>query len=97
MSNQRIASDRLYHKGVNRPLTGEVARQGFLINAAMGILSKAAPQMNMLSEGFPILMLTSFYILTSLLPSLVNLFTSSFSEGLNEIQNLFLKLGGQIK
>lgn len=69
----------------------------FLINAAMGILSKAAPQMNMLSEGFPILMLTSFYILTSLLPSLVNLFTSSFSEGLNEIQNLFLKLGGQIK
>ena len=38
----------------------------FLINVTMGILSKAAPQMNLLSEGFPILILTAFYIMRKL-------------------------------
>ncbi len=69
----------------------------FLINGAMGILSKASPQMNMLSEGFPILIMTTFFILTWLMPQLVNLFTSSFDDALKEIQNLYLKLGGQIQ
>lgn len=68
----------------------------FLINAAMGVLAKAAPQMNMLAEGFPILMLTAFFLLTALLPQLMQMFTSSFDAGLKEIQNLILKVGGQI-
>lgn len=69
----------------------------FLINAAVGILSKAAPQMNMLSEGFPILMLTAFFLITTILPQLCNLFTQSFAEGFKELEKLFLHLGGQIQ
>lgn len=52
----------------------------FLINVTMGLLSKAAPQMNLLSEGFPILILVTFVMILYLLPSLINLFQSSFRD-----------------
>ena len=60
----------------------------------MGILSKAAPQMNLLSEGFPILMLTSFLILSFLMPALMEFFTDSFVRGFRTLERLFISLGG---
>ena len=66
----------------------------FLINVCMGILSKAAPQMNLLSEGFPILMLTSFLILSFLMPALMEFFTDSFVRGFRTLERLFISLGG---
>ena len=66
----------------------------FLINVTMGILSKAAPQMNLLSEGFPILILTSFFIITRLLPDFVDLFMKNFVSGFRQIEQLFIKLSG---
>ncbi|MBP5436760.1 MAG: flagellar biosynthetic protein FliR [Treponema sp.] len=72
------------------PLMGTL----FLINVAMGILSKAAPQMNLLSEGFPTLMLTSFFVIWTLLPEFFNFFTNSFVTGFRQIERLFISLGG---
>lgn len=72
------------------PLMGTL----FLINVTMGILSKAAPQMNLLSEGFPILMLTAFFVITILLPDFCDFFISSFQRGFRNIERLFVSLGG---
>ena len=66
----------------------------FLINVTMGILSKAAPQMNLLSEGFPIMMLTSFFIIAVLLPYLVQFFTEGFYRGFKEIIHMIGILSG---
>lgn len=66
-----------------------------LVSICIGILSKAAPQMNLLSEGFPIMMLFSFFILTVSLPSICDFFTRSFYAGFSQLANLFLSLGGK--
>lgn len=59
----------------------------FLINVSMGILSKAAPQMNLMSEGFPILMLTAFFSITQLMPVFCEFFVESFVEGFETIES----------
>ncbi|MBP5251736.1 MAG: flagellar biosynthetic protein FliR [Treponema sp.] len=64
----------------------------FLINVMMGVISKAVPQMNLLSETFPIMILTGFFIMLSLFPQLVSLFTNSFSSGFKSLQKLFMML-----
>ena len=64
----------------------------FLVNVTMGILSKAAPQMNLLAEGFPILMLSSFLILYFLLPQLIEFFSSAFGQGFKALQTLYADL-----
>lgn len=67
-----------------------------LVSVCMGILSKAAPQMNLLSEGFPIMMLFSFFILTVSMPAITDFFTRSFYAGFIQIENIFKAMGGQI-
>ncbi|MBP3450091.1 MAG: flagellar biosynthetic protein FliR [Spirochaetaceae bacterium] len=59
---------------ISLPLVGTL----FLISVTMGILSKAAPQMNLLSEGLPLTILTSFLILFLLMPVMCDFFTRSF-------------------
>lgn len=54
----------------------------FFISVCMGLLSKAAPQMNLLSEGFPIMILVSFGILAYCMPTLCDLFGNFFYKGL---------------
>lgn len=60
-----------------------------LISITMGILSKAAPQMNLLSEGFPIMILLTFFMITVLLIPLANYFISSFAKGFDTLARLF--------
>lgn len=66
-----------------------------LITVSVGILSKAAPQMNLLSEGFPVMILTAFFILTALMPSMIDAFTRGFESGFLRLEQLFLALGGK--
>jgi flagellar biosynthetic protein FliR len=66
-----------------------------LITISVGMLSKAAPQMNLLSEGFPIMLLTSFFILTALMPSIINAFSRCFDGGFARLEQLLLALGGK--
>ena len=45
--------------------------------------------MNLLSEGFPVLILLSFFILMSLMGSLCDYFISSFASGFSVLESLF--------
>ena len=64
-----------------------------LITVCTGLLSKAAPQMNLLSEGFPIMILLSFGILVAIFTHLLDFFSRSFSTGISELLNLLLGFG----
>ena len=77
---------------ISLPVMGSL----MLVSVWMGILSKAAPQMNLLSEGFPIMMLFAFFILTVSMPALCDFFTRSFYSGFVQIENIFKSMGGQI-
>lgn len=61
----------------------------FLITICTGLLTKAAPQMNLLSEGFPIMILVGFGLIAVMLPYVVDFFIRSFNAGFSEIEKLF--------
>ena len=68
----------------------------FLVSVSMGILSKAAPQMNLLSEGLPITILTAFFLLTVLLPYMADFFLRLFDTGFSNLERLFANTGQTI-
>lgn len=63
-----------------------------LISVAMGILSKAAPQMNLMSEGFPIMILTTFFVITAIMPQLCEFFIHSFANGFKALETILGKI-----
>jgi flagellar biosynthesis protein FliR len=65
-----------------------------LVTVCMAILSRAAPQMNLLSEGFSIMLLVAFFIITVLMPSLCDFFERSFNSGITSLIQLFSAEGG---
>ncbi len=67
-----------------------------LITVCTGLLSKAAPQMNLLSEGFPIMIITAFLLIMVMLPSMVDFFIRSFAGGFKALEDLFAGVGGRI-
>lgn len=77
---------------ISLPLMGTL----LLISVCTGLLSKAAPQMNLLSEGFPIMILVSFYLIATLLPYMCDFFVNAFSRGFSSIQQLFINIGGGV-
>lgn len=68
-----------------------------LITLCTGLLTKAAPQMNLLSEGFPIMILVSFYLIATLIPQLTNFFSRAFESGFADLQELFIQISGGVK
>ncbi len=76
---------------ISLPIMGTL----MLITISVGILSKAAPQMNLLSEGFPIMLLVSFFVLTALLPSFIDAFGRGFDGGFARLERLLMTLGGK--
>ena len=68
-----------------------------LITICTGLLSKAAPQMNLLSEGFPIMILTAFFLIMTLLPSMADFFVRSFAGGFKALEDLFAGTGARIQ
>ena len=68
----------------------------FLVHVSMGLLSKAAPQMNLLSEGFPITILLTFFLLTVSLPFMANLFVRIMENGFAVFESLLIRAGGGI-
>ena len=75
---------------ISLPIMGTL----LLISVTMGILSKAAPQMNLMSEGFPIMILVSFFIISVLFPQICEFFKHSFSSGFYRLENLLALVGG---
>ena len=68
----------------------------FLITVCTGLLTKAAPQMNLLSEGFPIMILVAFTIIAVAMPSIIDFFVRSFSKGFSDLENLFSSISGGV-
>jgi len=68
----------------------------FLTSLTTGLISKAAPQINILSEGFPISIMAAFLLLLASLPFMVEAFTRVIDSGFANFQNLYLQIGRQI-
>ncbi|MCF0243018.1 MAG: flagellar biosynthetic protein FliR [Treponema sp.] len=78
---------------ISLPIMGTL----LLITVTTGLLSKAAPQMNLLSEGFPIMILLAFFLLTAMLPTMCNFFVSSFRTGFNDLEVFFKSFATGVK
>ncbi|MGP1576395.1 MAG: flagellar biosynthetic protein FliR [Treponema sp.] len=77
---------------ISMPVMGTL----FLVHVSMGLLSKAAPQMNLLSEGFPITIMLTFLLLTISLPQMVNFFLAIIDNGFTAFETLLIEVGGSI-
>jgi len=75
---------------ISLPVMGSL----LLITLCTGLLTKAAPQMNLLSEGFPIMILVSYFIIATVIPNLIDFFVRSFQSGFADLQNLFIQISG---
>jgi len=65
----------------------------FLVTVAMGLLSKAAPQMNFLTEGFPITLTVTYVIMLSALPFMMEAFSHLIEASFNDLGIL---VGGKL-
>ncbi len=66
----------------------------FLVNVTMGLLAKAAPQMNLLMMGFPVAIGVAFIILFLTLPFLVEALGTVIDGGFYKIAELLDNLQG---
>ncbi len=57
---------------------------------ALGVMTRAAPQLNVFSVGFPVILLFGFVVLGSTMPSFLPAFAGLFESGIELIDTLFL-------
>ena len=57
----------------------------FIVTVAMGLLSKAAPQMNFLTEGFPITLTVTYVIMLTALPFMMEAFSHLIEASFNDL------------
>ena len=67
------------------PLPGQL----LLVSVSMGLLAKAAPQMNLLTEGFPVAIIVAFIVLVLCLPFLVDAFARLIDGSFNTLGQLY--------
>ena len=77
---------------ISMPILGTL----FLTSLTTGLISKAAPQINILSEGFPISITVAFIILFASLPFLIEAFSRVIDSGFRTIETLFTLIGRHI-
>ena len=77
---------------ISLPILGTL----FLTSLATGLISKAAPQINILSEGFPISITVAFLLILASLPFMIEAFTRVIHFSFANIQNLYIQIGKQI-
>ena len=63
-----------------------------LVSISMGLLAKAAPQMNLLMVGFPISIMVSFLLILALIPSIVAFVYDYIDLVFNNIEYLFMEI-----
>ena len=66
----------------------------FVISITMGLLAKAAPQMNLLMMGFPLAIGMAFIILFMIMPFLMQTFSRIIDIGFEQLQGLFDDMRG---
>ncbi len=76
---------------ISLPIIGTL----FLCSLTLGLLAKAAPQMNLLMLGFPINIGVAFLIIIVSLPYLLDFFSTVFDGAFSNIQEI-LNMGGSV-
>jgi flagellar biosynthetic protein FliR len=56
-----------------------------LINVAFGVITRAAPQLNIFAVGFPVTIMAGFVFITLSMPSVFSRITSMFDAGLSQV------------
>jgi flagellar biosynthetic protein FliR len=77
---------------ISLPILGTL----FLTSLATGLISKAAPQINILSEGFPISISMSFLLIYTTLPFMTEAFSRVIDSGFATLQTLYTTIGQPI-
>jgi flagellar biosynthetic protein FliR len=77
---------------ISMPILGTL----FLTSLSTGLISKAAPQINILSEGFPISITVAFLLIFATMPFMVEAFSRVVESGFRVIQDLYIRTGAQI-
>jgi flagellar biosynthetic protein FliR len=77
---------------ISMPILGTL----FLTSLATGLISKAAPQINILSEGFPISITVAFLLIFATLPFMTEAFSRVIGAGFDTIQSLYIRIGQRI-
>jgi flagellar biosynthetic protein FliR len=75
---------------ISMPIIGTL----FLVSLTTGLLSKAAPQINLLSEGFPISISVAFVLILVTMPYMVEAFSRVIGSGFDAFQGLLITFGG---
>ncbi|MDR3337021.1 MAG: flagellar biosynthetic protein FliR [Treponema sp.] len=74
---------------ISLPILGTL----FLTSLTTGLISKAAPQINILSEGFPISITIAFFLIYSTMPFMVEAFERAVNFGWRSIEILYTRIG----
>jgi flagellar biosynthetic protein FliR len=77
---------------ISLPILGTL----FLTSLTTGLISKAAPQINILSEGFPISISVAFVLIFASLPFMTEAFARVIESGFGSIESLYIQIGRQI-
>ena len=77
---------------ISMPILGTL----FLTSLTTGLISKAAPQINILSEGFPISITVAFILILAALPFMTEAFSRVIEAGFRTLQELYIIIGQQI-
>jgi flagellar biosynthetic protein FliR len=77
---------------ISLPILGTL----FLTSLTTGLISKAAPQINILSEGFPISISVAFILIIASLPFMTETFKNLIESGCTDIKSLYTQIGRQI-
>jgi len=65
-----------------------------LVSVTTGLLSKAAPQINLLSEGFPISILVAFFVMAVSMPYMIEAFSGLIDAGFDSVTRIIAGGGG---
>jgi flagellar biosynthetic protein FliR len=77
---------------ISMPILGTL----FLSSLATGLISKAAPQINILSEGFPISITVAFLLIFASMPYMTEAFSRIIDSGFESFQDLLIRSGEPI-
>ena len=77
---------------ISLPILGTL----FLVSLSTGLISKAAPQINILSEGFPISITVAFLTIFFALPFMTDAFSRIIGSGFDTLKTLYIQIGQRI-
>ena len=61
-----------------------------VVNVSMGVITRAAPQLNIFAVGFPFMILLGFIFLAATTPSILSNFTNQLMDSFESIQQLLM-------